>query len=888
LFYTSKLTRFSTINLSSRPTSLGFAKVQVHSLFISTEEDVFQYALNGIDNCKKFTLDASRGCSLNCGSVHNNGSFYIANSKEGIFRYKNTQERQAELDPIRNLNKSPISNPKLLMCYLSSYVILVAQDADRSEESARSHLSIYNFSEEGASSMTFKSYEYSTQPGQKITHVLQEKNKKLIFLVILQGPAEYVIKQVEEKDTQAKLEFLRKKHLFDVAVTIAEKSQQASQSYEVETWQSWGDFLFSKMNYREAVDKYKKTIPQLEPSYVIRKFLDQQRYEELILYLEELHSKEVANNDHTVLLLNCYTRSNNENDSMISGQKNVQAMHEQVTQKLSGFLFESNFKYDARTAVNVLRQTGYHELALTLARKQSTKDLLIKILIEDFGNDNPVNRFTSALQEIENLPDADKYMRKYAKILITKLPYKTTNLLIRLCTNTFKPEADQNAARIIPKLDAAVQSNSDSLGSLFSSFFSNTPADNKPEDTKENKDKKALASARDFIYAYADQTYWLMVFLENVVYRYPHDPKLMPPVVYNTLLELYLKYWSISNVSTQYDSENHYEKLYSELHANQVLEEFQSDKNGINKNYTIHPPTEAIKNNDFSTKIMDLLNNCLDAKTNQTYYDEEHALVLTQSKKFNEGVLFLYTRLGLYYDILQHYMEEGDSNQIIETCNKFGGNDPNMWIQVLSYFANPDYATRKRTLNSSSSDGTEDIKRILTEINANNYLPPLIVVQILSQNPTIKLNVIKDFLKQKLREEQQKTEKHMEEIKKYQDETTKLQEEIEELRTSVKIFQVSRCSQCLDPLDLPAVHFMCMHSYHQRCLAADVEECIKCAAKNKETVKMPKLYDDQLSLQEEFKRNLDNNPDNGFDVIAQYFGRGIFKPSIFAEAGEDN
>lgn len=33
-----------------------------------------------------------------------------------------------------------------------------------------------------------------------------------------------------------------------------------------------------------------------------------------------------------------------------------------------------------------------------------------------------------------------------------------------------------------------------------------------------------------------------------------------------------------------------------------------------------------------------------------------------------------------------------------------------------------------------------------------------------------------------------------------------------------KVFHVTRCSQCGGQLDLPSVHFMCNHSYHQRCV----------------------------------------------------------------------
>lgn len=51
-----------------------------------------------------------------------------------------------------------------------------------------------------------------------------------------------------------------------------------------------------------------RTIGKLEPSYVIRKFLDAQRIHNLTAYLQALHRQSLANEDHTTLLLNCYTK----------------------------------------------------------------------------------------------------------------------------------------------------------------------------------------------------------------------------------------------------------------------------------------------------------------------------------------------------------------------------------------------------------------------------------------------------------------------------------------------------------------------------------------------------------------------------------------------------
>lgn len=56
------------------------------------------------------------------------------------------------------------------------------------------------------------------------------------------------------------------------------------------------------------MQQYKSTIGHLDPSYVIRRFLDAQRIGLLTSYLEALHDAGQASSDHTTLLLNCHTK----------------------------------------------------------------------------------------------------------------------------------------------------------------------------------------------------------------------------------------------------------------------------------------------------------------------------------------------------------------------------------------------------------------------------------------------------------------------------------------------------------------------------------------------------------------------------------------------------
>ena len=56
----------------------------------------------------------------------------------------------------------------------------------------------------------------------------------------------------------------------------------------------YADHFYAKHDFDSAMAQYRGTIGQLEPSYVIRKFLDAQRIHNLTEYLEDLHEQVFA------------------------------------------------------------------------------------------------------------------------------------------------------------------------------------------------------------------------------------------------------------------------------------------------------------------------------------------------------------------------------------------------------------------------------------------------------------------------------------------------------------------------------------------------------------------------------------------------------------------
>ncbi|RVW95083.1 Vacuolar protein-sorting-associated protein 11-like [Vitis vinifera] len=101
-----------------------------------------------------------------------------------------------------------------------------------------------------------------------------------------------------------------------------------------------------------------------------------------------------------------------------------------------------------------------------------------------------------------------------------------------------------------------------------------------------------------------------------------------------------------------------------------------------------------------------------------------------------------------------------------------------------------------------------------------------------------------------------------------------MRKEIQDLRTNARIFQLSKCTACTFTLDLPAVHFMCMHSFHQRCLGDNEKECPECAPEYRSVLEMKRNLEQNSKDQDQFFQQVKSSKD-GFSVIAEYFGKGI-------------
>jgi hypothetical protein len=172
-----------------------------------------------------------------------------------------------------------------------------------------------------------------------------------------------------------------------------------------------------------------------------------------------------------------------------------------------------------------------------------------------------------------------------------------------------------------------------------------------------------------------------------------------------------------------------------------------------------------------------------------------------------------------------------------------------------------------------------EVEAVLKKIDEEGLMAPLQVIQTLSTNAVATMGLVKKYLSSTVERERSEIAANRRLISSYRADTTQKLSEIDELATKPTSFSATRCSSCGSPLELPTVHFLCKHSFHQRCLnvaegqePADVE-CPICSPQNQTVRQIRRAQEESATRNELFADALDRSSDK-FGTISDWFGRG--------------
>lgn len=288
-------------------------------------------------------------------------------------------------------------------------------------------------------------------------------------------------------------------------------------------------------------------------------------------------------------------------------------------------------------------------------------------------------------------------------------------------------------------------------------------------------------------------------------------------------------------------------------------ETFESRQSDLEQKLANDPVLENKKNT-----LLELLTKFKDK------YDQKHVLMLFEMYQVSEGVKMLCEMLKLSHELMTYYMHNKEYENIMKLCEDYGEQDQNLWIQALTYYVSE--------LNSDTAKARDCIMKILEKLEGVQSISPLLVLEIASKNKLLKFGVLKNYLAKRVNKLQHSIEKNRKSVEQTVTEVDKLKGNINMLRTQAHSFQLQKCAECgLQLSSFPLYHFMCNHSFHEHCYSseADEKECPKCSAQNQQSIERLAQLSAQANDQEQFFKEL-REKDKKFDVLAQYFGRGLF------------
>lgn len=249
-------------------------------------------------------------------------------------------------------------------------------------------------------------------------------------------------------------------------------------------------------------------------------------------------------------------------------------------------------------------------------------------------------------------------------------------------------------------------------------------------------------------------------------------------------------------------------------------------------------------------------------------------LLLSHLSSFRDGTTLVREQRGLYFDIFRSYTSASDTAGAIRALHKYGPEEPALYPAALAYFT-----SSAQILSEASSE----LDSILKKIDSDGLMAPLQVIQTLSQNRVANMGLIKSYLAKTIERERAEIAENRSLISSYRADTAAKSNELASLAAKPTSFSATRCSACGGTLDLPTVHFLCKHSFHERCLnvnpnSLDDEEedveCPLCSSQNATIRAIKRAQEESATRHDLFQDALARSSDK-FATVSEWFGRGV-------------
>ena len=336
-------------------------------LYASTSSSVYYYQwkeeinssrANENRNIKLKTLIEDKGAYNSCLNSNNNFLIIALTNDNYLLEYRNLTLE----------NSYYFEGNKIFINYFKEYILLITSNIKYTT------IQIYD------KNNNFLLYSNTTK--RKILSVCCTQEFIYIFLEESQNK-KYIVK-IKEKENKIKFEIFYSKNEYDLATDYALKIK-CHPSKLAEISRRYAEYEYSKGDYEIAIKQYIKTINYLEPNTVIEKFLEKNKLDYLILYLEALQNNEefqksLINNNN---IINGQDGNKINNIYLVGLLFNCYIVQEKLD-KFKFFLKGKNKKDNyniIKTAIDICIESNNINLAIEIAHNKNMTEEIIHILI---------------------------------------------------------------------------------------------------------------------------------------------------------------------------------------------------------------------------------------------------------------------------------------------------------------------------------------------------------------------------------------------------------------------------------------------------------------------------------------------------------------------------
>ncbi|KAL0230736.1 hypothetical protein PCE1_004292 [Barthelona sp. PCE] len=592
------------------------------------------------------------------------------------------------------------------------------------------------------------------------------------------------------------------------------------QKTEADAYVIYGDYLFEKKSYRDALDEYKKALHQVSASNIIQRYLQIQEFGLLSELLFFLHEEKLASEKHTSLLINTYLKLNS-------------------IDMLRAFLLETGTPFNEFTAIDALRKAGQHAkgqqqgqetdkvllLAKELAaRSEKTKEIYLEILIEELEDyDGAIKCLLDASIDDNELV---RYLKKFGKSLVMHCTDNVVELFHHLIV-TYLPQETKQV-----ETDAMLDNTMEMYDFNTESFLETQTISVMQEGGEElveleeldvrmeKSDQERFFYLEDFLHIFDDEPNALQLVLDFCVKENRGSPAIHSATI------------------------DHFLMRYTEQRA-LVLKE-----------------TDAKLLVQRKTRIQQLEQRMLKyLKEHRAGIDMNRVLISFYKHDFHAGISKALDSLkytALQFSFVANGTADGDQ------FPSFSRSDNEVLFALLELLKTEWYGKNNKTHLADN---------FLHELEMEHpLLSPILVLETLARIEGLELSHVKEWLLDIVSSETTKIEELTEQISFLENECEDLEGKIERMNTQNIQFQSSKCSDCRLKIDVPSIHFYCGHSFHYRaeCLKGNFDQCPIC------------MYEENNDDLEEFHdimkfENKLKQTNNGFYQLCDMIGNGLMR-----------